>query len=415
MTGLASPIAVRKAVLCLAAAVAGLAALAAPAAAAPPCAGSAPQVNTLLESQGVLESVIVSDDGRLFFTANDALMRLDRPGGEPRLLTPVIEPGGLAFDRDGSLIVGFGNSIANGTIGDTDPQAGLLRVDPDTGASEVYATGLSMANGVTSAPDGSFYASNDFGANVDRVRNGQTEHGFAKVQSGNGIVVDSSGRYLYVAQTLVDAAIQRVEIAAPQNVTPYVVAEPADRAAGLDGMAIDARDRLFVAANLGGQIWRVAGSPPAICVLLDGLAPFPDGPSAVATGSNRGPFPAENLYAVSFNGLLLELVDVAKAPKPSPIRLRVSPRRTRTGVATRFRFRATTDPTADRLAGRVRARQALEQVRIRFAGERARTNRRGRATIEATFDEPGRYRARAKLEGYRSDRATVRVRPGNSR
>ena len=87
MTGLASPIAVRKAVLCLAAAVAGLAALAAPAAAAPPCAGSPPQVNTLLESQGVLESVIVSDDGRLF-TANDALMRLDRPGGEPRLLTP---------------------------------------------------------------------------------------------------------------------------------------------------------------------------------------------------------------------------------------------------------------------------------------------------------------------------------------
>jgi SMP-30/Gluconolactonase/LRE-like region len=392
-------------------ALAGLATLAAPATAAPPCAGSPPQVNTLLAGQGVLESVIVSDDGRLFFTANDALMRLDRPGGEPRLLTPVIEPGGLAFDRDGSLIVGFGNSIANGTIGDTNPQAGLLRVDPDTGASEVYATGLSMANGVTSAPDGSFYATNDFGANVDRVRNGQTEHGFAKVQSGNGIVVDSSGRYLYVAQTLVDAAIQRVEIAAPQNVTPYVVAEPADRAAGLDGMAIDARDRLFVAANLGGQIWRVAGSPPAICVLVDGLAPFPDGPSAVATGSSRGPFPAENLYAVSFNGLLLELVDVAKAPKPSPIRLTVRPRRTRAGVATRFRFRATTGPTADRPAGRVRARQALEQVRIRFAGERARTNRRGRATIEATFAEPGRYRARAKLEGYRSDRATVRVRP----
>ena len=97
MTGLASPIAVRRALLCLAAAVAGLATLAAPAAAAPPCAGSPPQVNTLLAGQGVLESVIVSDDGRLFFTANDALMRLDRPGGEPRLLTPVIEPGGCSI------------------------------------------------------------------------------------------------------------------------------------------------------------------------------------------------------------------------------------------------------------------------------------------------------------------------------
>jgi hypothetical protein len=181
-----------------------------------------------------------------------------------------------------------------------------------------------------------------------------------------------------------------------------VVAEPADRAAGLDGMAIDARDRLFVAANLGGQIWRVAGSPPAICVLLNGLAPFPDGPSAVATGSNRGPFPAENVYVVSFNGLLLELVNVAKAPKPPPIRLRVSPRRARAGEATRFRFRAMTKPRAP-----------LAEVRIRFAGERARTDERGRAAIEATFDEPGRYRARAGLDGYRADRAIVRVRPAH--
>jgi hypothetical protein len=167
-------------------------------------------------------------------------------------------------------------------------------------------------------------------------------------------------------------------------------------------LAIDARDRLFVAANLGGQIWRVAGTPPAICVLLDGLAPFPDGPSAVATGSNRGPFPAENLYAVSFNGLLLELVDVATAPKPVPIRLTVSPRRTRADQATRYRFRATTQPRAP-----------LAEVRIRFAGERARTDEGGRATIEVTFDEPGRYRARAKLDGYRPDRVAVRVRPAH--
>lgn len=405
-------IAMRRALAALVMALAGLAGLAAPAAAAPPCAGSPPQVRTLLSGQGLLESVIVSEDGRLFFTANDALMRLDRPGAQPRVLAPVIEPGGLAFARDGSVIVGFGNSIANGAIGDVNPQAGLLKVDPDTGASEVHATGLSMANGVTSGPDGSFYATNDFGANVDRVRNRQTDHGFAKVESGNGIVVDSSGRYLYVAQTLVDAAIQRVEIAEPSNVTPYVVAEPADRAAGLDGMARDARDRLFVAANLGGQIWKVAGSPPAICVLLDGLAPFPDGPSAVATGSTRGPFGAENLYAVTFNGLLLELADVAAAPKPAPIRLTVKPRRTRAGESTRFRFRATTSSNS-RPVARGAARRPLAAVRIRFAGERARTNERGRAAIEVTFNQPGRYRASAKLQGYRGDRATVRVRlPG---
>jgi len=383
--------------------------LAAPAAgAAPSCTAAPPQVNTLLSGQGLLESVIVSDEGVLFFTAGDSLMRLDRPGAQPRVLAPVVEPGGLAFSRDGSVIVGFGNSIANGTIGDTDPQAGLLKVDPETGASRVYATGLSMANGVTGAPDGSFYATNDFGANVDRVRRGVTEHGFAQVESGNGIVVDSTGRYLYVAQTFVDAAIQRVEIAEPQNVTPYVVADPEDSAAGLDGMTRDARDRLFVTANLGGQIWRVAGSPPAICILLDGLEPFPGGPSAVATGSNRGPFPAENLYVVTFSGLLLELVDVAKAPHPERIRLTVKPRRAPAGERTSFRFRATAG--SDSGAARAGGQLPLDRVRIRFAGRRARTNERGRAKITTVIERPGRYEARAKLDGYRGDRVTVRIR-----
>jgi sugar lactone lactonase YvrE len=367
-------------------------------------------VRTLLDGQGVLESVIVGDDGRLYFTDDDALMRLDRPGEEPRVLASVTDPGGLAFDDEGNVIVGFGNSIANGTTGDTNPQAGLLRVDPETGASEVYATGLAMANGLARGPDGSYYATNDFGANVDRVRNGHTDPGFATVQSGNGIVVDSSGRFLYVAQTLVDAAIQRVEIAAPQNVTPYVVADAADRAAGLDGMARDARDRLFVAANLGGQIWRVAGTPPAICVLLDGLAPFPDGPSAVATGSTRGPFPAANLYAVTFGGQLLELVDVATAPKRPRLSLSVEPSSTRAGRLTRFRFRATTrSPAAPRIA---RSRTPVAGARVRLAGERVRTDRHGRASIEASFDAPGRRQARVALRGYRGDRAKIRVRPG---
>lgn len=388
---------------------AGFAGAATAAAAAPACAGSPPQVNTLLSGQGLLESVAVSEDGVLFYTADNNLMRLDRPGGQPRVVAPVTDPGGLAFDDRGNVIVGFGNTIANGSGGDTNPRSGLLRIDPETGASRVYATGLSMANGLTRAPDGSYFATNDFGANVDRVRNGRTDHGWAQVESGNGIVTDTTGRYLYVAQTLVDAAIQRVEIANPLNVTPYVVADPEDSAAGLDGLARDARDHLFAAANLGGQVWKVAGSPPAICILLDGLAPFPDGPSAVATGVRGSPFPARNLYVVTFNGLLLELAGVAKAPPPERIRLSASPRRAPAGEATTFRFRATTRP--GRGAARDRGDQPLDRARIRFAGERARTNERGRARITTTIERPGRYQARASLRGYRPDRLTIRVRP----
>ena len=103
---------------------------------------------------------------------------------------------------------------------------------PETAArARPYASGLSMGNGVDRGPDGSFYASNDFGSNIDRIADGQTERGWAKVESGNGLQVDSTGKWLYVAQTFRPAAIQRVEIANPQNVTPFAVA-PAGGHAG---------------------------------------------------------------------------------------------------------------------------------------------------------------------------------------
>jgi sugar lactone lactonase YvrE len=270
-------------------------------------------VKTLLTGQGTLESVIVDRRGHLFFTNENSLLRLDRPRGRPTVLTQIESPGGLAFDDSGFLIVGYGNSIENGTVGDATGPSGLLRVDPATGASEVYATGLSMANGVARAPDGSYYASNDVGSNIDRIVDGQTERGWSHVDSGNGMTVDKSGHYLYVAQTFRPAAIQRIDLADPTSVTPYFTAGPEDISAGFDGLTRDDEDTLFVAANGAGQVWRIdRGDPATGCILLGGIPAFPDGPSAVATGHGHGNFPGRNLYVVAFNGTLLELFDVAR-------------------------------------------------------------------------------------------------------
>ncbi|MFL6111870.1 MAG: NADH-quinone oxidoreductase subunit H, partial [Catenulispora sp.] len=85
------------------------------------------------------------------------------------LLAPVAGGGGMAFDSDGMLVVGYGNTIQNGTTGDSSGPSGLYKVDPDTGKRTTYATGLSMANGVARAPDGAFYASNDAGHNIDKI------------------------------------------------------------------------------------------------------------------------------------------------------------------------------------------------------------------------------------------------------
>ena len=374
---------------------------AAPAPAAPPCKPAPPSARSLLADQGTLESVIADPRGRLFFTTEDAVMRLERPKGRPHELAPVIEPGGLAFDSDGSLIVGYGNTASNGQVGDQTGPSGLLRIDPKTGASKTYATGLSMANGLVRGPDGSFYASNDFGSNIDRIRDGVTERGWAKVESGNGLAIDRAGRYLYAAQTFRPAAIQRVALDDPTDVTVYVRAGPDDMAAGLDGMTRDAADNLFVTANGAGEVWRVAPDPPTICLLLDGLAPFPDGPSAVATGAG-GPFPPQNVYVVTFAGDVIEIPDVAVG-RPPQIRMKVKPRAAPVDEPARFRFR-----TRVRLAG---ALVPFRGAHIRFAGQVATTDAGGRAQITVNFERPDLHRPRARLRGYRSDQAVVRALP----
>ena len=268
----------------------------------------------LSSGHGRLESVISDDRGHLFFTDSEAgqLLRMDRRSSEPRVLASGIEaPGGLTFLPDGSLLVGYGDSAA--TARSDPPQAGLLRIDPRTGEQQPYTAGLTMANGVTRGPDGAIYASNDFGPGVDRVLDGQVTLTWATVASSNGLVVDTTGTWLYVAQTFVPAAISRVEIADPANVETWYAAPAADSGAALDGLTRDAHDRLYVAANLGGEVWRVQDAGPG-CVLAH-LPPV--GPSAVAFGSaENGPggrprgFGRRNLYVVTFQGELIQLKNV---------------------------------------------------------------------------------------------------------
>jgi sugar lactone lactonase YvrE len=276
-----------------------------------------PTQRVLASGFGTLESVIADDHGHLFFTDADAgqLLRMDRRHSEPRVLVDGIRaPGGLSFLPDGSLLVGFGDAIQTAITGEADPQAGLIRVDPKTGENSVYAEGMAMANGVTRAPDGAIYGSADVGtAGIDRVLSGDVTVGWAKVESPNGLVVDTSERWLYAAQTFVPAAISRIEIANPANVEQWFKAPANDITAGLDGMTRDARDNLYVAANGGGAVWRVDAQAQA-CALAQ-MPPL--GPSAVAFGSagrdNRGRprgFGRRNLYVTTFQGELIQLKNV---------------------------------------------------------------------------------------------------------
>lgn len=296
---------VRRMFLAGLAAAAAAVVSAAPATAAPNCRGSV-QPRAIASGLGVLESVTSGHDGRLYFTSGAGggrLLRISRPGGAPQTVTtPVEAPGGLVVD-DRHLILGYGTSIAGGVGGNIVPRAGLLRIDPRTGDSQVLVRGLQMANGLARGRDGTIYASNDFGIGIDRVRGTRVELNWAPTISGNGLVVSEDGRSLYAAQTFQPAAIQRIAIDRPKQPSTFARPDgPLDLFAGLDGMTRDGSDRLFVAANLFGEVWRVdrAGQ---ICVVARGL----NMPSAVAFGSGRRGFERKNLYVVEFGGRVSEL------------------------------------------------------------------------------------------------------------
>lgn len=275
----------------------------APASAAPDCAGGRIAPRTLASTKDTLEYGIFDRAGRFFYSdqSTSMLMRIDRFGEPPKPLAPIPAPGAMVFAPGGSIIIGTGDSLQNGRSGDMNPMSGLMRVNPDTGAAQTYVTGLGMANGIALGPRRTIYATNDAGFDIDRVRRGKIEHPWARVYSTNGVVVSPDDRYIYVSQTFTPAAIQRISIADPSQVTPYAVAQGSDMSAGLDDMTIDRRGNLYVAANGAGQVWKVDTSG-AICVLAGGLL-FP---SAVNFGVGSS---SRNLYVVGFDGNISELAN----------------------------------------------------------------------------------------------------------
>lgn len=289
------------------------------AAAVPKCEGPVSQ-KTLYSGQGLLEAAISGGGGKLFVSgirpdeSTASLLVYDRPGSPPRLVASAGPGAGGLTWMGRRLLWGNGNTIAGGQTGDEDPQARLLRVHPQTGRYSTWATGLGMANGVTRTREGVVFASNDFGMKLDRISpRGVTNHGWAEVESGNGMVVGRNGKFLLVAQTfVVPGTIASIEIGNPSNVrTYYSSAGTGSEVPAFDGLARDNQNNLYVTAWATGEVWKITPERKA-CVLATGMPQV----SNVAFGGGRRGFARAHLYAVNFLGDIVQVMGARRATVP---------------------------------------------------------------------------------------------------
>ncbi|WP_194852750.1 hypothetical protein [Nocardia sp. SYP-A9097] len=277
-----------------------------PANAAPVCPGAGQPTFAVANPGGALEGLTVDPAGRAFTTdlVTGRVFRIDFPGAPAVPIATVPSGGGgaLAWTPDGKLLVGYG-ADARVISGDSRRQAGIIAVDPDTGAVAPYAVGLSAANGMAVSHDGIVYATNDFADLIGRVYpNDVVQADWGSLPSANGAVLSSDDRYLYVSRTFVNPGVTRIPTDAPWAPQSLVDLGGGDVFDAPDGLTLDSLNRPVVPMNPSGQVVRVDG-PNQFCVLGFGN----NLTSVVSYGRGDRGFSAGRLFGATFTGVVYEI------------------------------------------------------------------------------------------------------------
>lgn len=273
----------------------------------------------------VLENLLFAD-GSLWVSNSSAgrLIRLGPDGTEQGGLDDV-PPGGLAVGPDGLIYMGWGNGISDSLL-----KRGLAKVvrfdaaDP-AGTLQTYAEGFDMANGVTFAPNGDLFVSNDVGYGPVRIPRAQPAAWVAfDVWGTNGLVVDPAGENLHAAITFDQRSpIERIPLSNPAahetavvltagvaSLEPAVytdpdLSKPLVGLKGLDDMTRTADGTLYVVANGLGELLRVDPSTGDACLVAGGFR----NPSSVRVAPKGSAFDisgeALTFYVVGFDGRIV--------------------------------------------------------------------------------------------------------------
>ena len=266
-----------------------------------PDCGGVGALRVLEDKQGAIEALAFLPSGKLVYSNNlsGTVKRKDGPDiAAVQVAEGLKSPGGIVVNSEHDIMIGTGNGL--GGLLPSMGLAGIARVNLDSGAVTQEIKGLSMANGLVRAEDGTYYASNDFAKSLDRVLPDGTVQRKWLAQNGNGLALSKDGKTLFVNQFL-PAAIKAVNLADGQ-VRDHAKVPSQRSLALLDGLAIDDQGNLYVVAYLSGEVWR-ASPQGDLCRLVSGLSL----PSAVAVGQPGQGYQTSSLYIVSHSGKLMEL------------------------------------------------------------------------------------------------------------
>lgn len=250
------------------------------------------------------EGIAFNGEGRLFVTADDALWEIKR-GGEVRKVCDLQSALGLApVGKRDLLVADFGptNAVAHGPNKD-----GLvLRVTPE-GKKVVVASGIADPNFVLRLKDGSLLVSDDFTRDIWEVeaKTGRVRLFTDAVESPNGLALSEDGRTLYVAQIFrnfrhgvrpieCDDRVWRIPLRGGRPAGAPSVLFSTGGVGCNDGLALDARGRLYVAANREGKIWRVDPKDGSRVLVAEQAA------ASIAFG--EGGFDREAIYVTELRG-----------------------------------------------------------------------------------------------------------------
>jgi sugar lactone lactonase YvrE len=235
--------------------------------------------------------------------AQGKLLRLTRNGHLSTLVAPVAEPGGQQVS--GHFLYFNTHDIPSPKrIGTVD------RLDLRTKRLTAWSKRLPMPNGLALLPNGDAVVTGSTPNSVGITRiparhPRRPRSGWAKLADTNGVVVDPTGRWLYVDRdppATSDGAVDRVLISDPRRIQRIGHLGPGSYP---DDMTVDAKGILYVVGFASGKLYRLNPRTHASCAIASGLG-NPTAAKFAGPGWKTG-----NLFVTSAQGTLYRLAPPA--------------------------------------------------------------------------------------------------------